>query len=66
MIYNGTMAENESSGSLGRKVFFLYPHAFVQNQVITELAQEEFEVYVAKDEVKIRHILKKYGNSIDF
>ena len=61
------MAENINSpgiNSLGRKIFFLYPSALVQNKIITALAQEEYEVYVAKDETKLLVALKKYPDSI--
>jgi len=60
------MAECEKSDLLGKKIFFLYPSALVQNQVVAELAQEEFEVYVIKDENKIRHALENYPGSIFF
>jgi hypothetical protein len=60
------MAENDNSGSLGKKVFFLHPSAVVQNQVVAELAQEEFEVYILKDEAKLRQAIKLYPNSIVF
>ena len=59
------MAENDS-GSLGKKIFFLYPSVIIQNQVIAELAQEEFEVYTVKDEAKLKHALKKIPDSIVF
>ena len=58
------MAGTELISSFGRKIFFLYPQAFIQNQIVAELAQEEFEVYIIKDEVKLRNILKKYADSI--
>ena len=54
------------SGTLGKKIFFLHPQAFIQNQVVSELAQEEFEVYVVKDEVKLRNMLRKFPDSIVF
>ena len=57
------MTENNS---LGRKIFFLHPSALVQNQIVSELAQEEFEVYSAKDETKLKRVLKKYPDSIVF
>jgi len=57
------MAEDNS---LGRKVFFLYPSAVIQNQIVAELAQEEFEVYIIKDEKKLKKALKTYPNSIVF
>ena len=60
------MAEKGNVDSLGRKIFFLHPSALIQNQIIEELAQEEFEAYVAKDETKLRQLLKKHPNSIVF
>ena len=60
------MSENIDSVSFGKKVFFLHPSVVVQNRVIPELAQEEFEVYLVKDEVKLHQILKKYPDSIVF
>ena len=63
MYYNDPMTEN---GSLGKKVFFLHPSVLIQNQILSELAQEEFEVYAVKDETKLRNMLKKYPDSIVF
>ena len=60
------MTDNANVNSLGRKIFFLHPSALVQNQVIAELAQQEFEVYIAKDEVKLKSVLNKYPDSIVF
>ena len=54
---------NETN-SLGRKVFFLHPSALTQNRIIDELAQEEFEVYVIKDELKMKQALEFYPDSI--
>ena len=52
--------------SLGRKIFFLHPSAIILNQIFFELAQDEYEVYTAKDEKKLRNLLKKYPDSIVF
>jgi hypothetical protein len=57
---------NKNDDILGRKLFFLYPSALIQNQVMMELTQQEFEIYLSKDHVKLRQILKKYPNSIVF
>lgn len=57
---------NNSSEINGKKVFFLYPTASVQNQIITELAQHEYEVYVIKNHVQIIRVLEKYPDSILF
>ena len=51
---------------LGKKIFFLYPTASLKNQVLTELAQQEYEVYVAKDHTRLSHAIKKYPDSIIF
>jgi len=50
----------------GRKVFFLHPSATVQNHIVTELAQQEFEVYVIKDHKALWRLLRKYTNSVVF
>ena len=60
------MAESSDVNALGKKIFFLYPSAITQNQIIPELAQEEFEVYSVKDEEKLRKLLGKYSDSIVF
>ena len=60
------MTENSNDVALGRKIFFLYPPGLIQNQVMAELVQEEFEVYIVKDEVKLRQLLKKSPGSIVF
>ena len=54
----------DETNSLGRKVFFPHPSALLQNRIIDELAQEEFEVYVIKDAIKIKQALEFYPNSI--
>jgi hypothetical protein len=60
------MSENENTASLGRKIFFLYPSSITQNQIISELAQEEFEVYALNDEARLRRALRNYPDSIVF
>lgn len=64
--YNYSMTDNEKTISLGKKIFFLHPSAFTQNQLISELAQEEFEVYVIKDEYKLLRALEEYPDSVLF
>jgi len=56
-------AENQPSAT-GSKIFFLYPTASVQNQIITELIQQEYEAYIAKDHNRLARSLKKYPDSI--
>ena len=59
------MAEN-TDFSIGRRIFFLHPSALIQNQIVPELVQEEFEAYYAKNENKLKSVLKKYPDSIVF
>ena len=58
--------ENTSENLDGRKIFFLYPTASIQNQIISELAQQEYEVYAAKDHARLARTLKKFPDSIVF
>jgi len=50
----------------GKKVFFLYPSASIQNQIITELAQHEYEVYTIKNHIQLIRVLEKNTDSILF
>ncbi|MDR0584365.1 MAG: pilus assembly protein PilZ [Treponema sp.] len=58
--------ENNPSDIVGKKVFFLYPTAAVQNKLIEELVQMEYEAYIAKDHAALRRLLKQYPDSIIF
>jgi hypothetical protein len=52
------------SDILGKKIFFLYPTAVVQNQIVAELTQQEFEVYIIKNHTALERMLKKYPGSV--
>jgi len=54
------------SDLVGKKIFFLNPTVVVQNRIISELVQQEYEVYVAKDKDTLKRVLKKYPDSIVF
>jgi len=60
------MDENTKTISLGKKVFFLHPSVFTQNHLVPELTQEEFEIYLIKEEGKLLKALEKYPDSIVF
>jgi len=51
---------------VGKKVFFLCPSVQMQNQILEELTQQEFEVYAIKDSAHLTRVLKKYNDSIVF
>jgi len=58
--------DTNDTALLGKKIFFLYPSTVVQNHVITELIQQEYEIYIAKDHVALRKVLRRYPNSVVF
>jgi len=57
---------DSNSDLIGKKIFFLYPSISVQNRIITELVQQEYEVYVSKNKEKLKKALSKYPDSIVF
>ncbi|MDR0997564.1 MAG: PilZ domain-containing protein [Treponema sp.] len=57
-------SENGPSDVLGKKVFFLCPSAVVVNEIVQELVQQEFEVYVAKDHGALQQVLKQFPDSL--
>jgi hypothetical protein len=60
------MADDNNTSILGKKIFFIHPSVYVQNEIIAELVQQEHEVYVAKDESKLQKVLRNYPDSIVF
>jgi hypothetical protein len=50
----------------GKKILFLYPTVAVQNKIISELVQQEYEVYIAKNKDTIRRVLRDHRGSIVF
>ena len=59
-------AKGSDSDLVGKKVFFLYPTAVIQNRIIDELVQNEYEIYIARDKDTLRRVLRKYSDSIVF
>ena len=59
-------SDGRDTDILGKRIFFLYPSAVIQNRIISELVQQEYEVYVAKDKDALRRVLKKYPESVVF
>jgi hypothetical protein len=59
--------ENEAAPEIaGKKIFFLYPSPIMQNEVVAELVEQEFEVYIIRDHVNFRKILKQFPRAIVF
>jgi hypothetical protein len=49
---------------IGKKVFFLNPSVNIQNQIMDELSQHEYEVYSVKNSAHLTRVLRKYTDSI--
>jgi len=58
--------QDSDPGFVCKKIFFLYPNASLQNQIVNVLNQNEFEVYIAKDHTRLAGVLRKYKESLVF
>ncbi len=57
---------SDEQSLLGKKVFFLYPPSVVRDDLITQLLENEFEIYMLKDHEAARRLLRKFPDSIIF
>ena len=55
-----------NTSDLGKRVFFLYPHSVLQDQLVSKIIEQEYEVYLLSDHVKALKILGVYNDSILF
>lgn len=55
-----------SEAGNNKKVFFLYPQSVIQDELITFLLKNEFEVYFLNDHEKAIRLFRKFKNSICF
>lgn len=60
------MDANGGPALLGKKVFFLFPPSVIREDVVARLLEQEFEVYMIKDAVSARRLLRKFPDSIVF
>jgi hypothetical protein len=64
--YHISMVDGNNTEILGKKIFFMHPSALTQNEIVSELAQQEYEVYVIRDNNKMADILRRYPLSVVF
>jgi hypothetical protein len=50
----------------GRKVFFLYPHSVIQDDLVDELIMQGFEIYILRDHKRARKLIEHFPGSIMF
>lgn len=53
-------------GMSGKKVFFLYPPSVIRDTLITQLIEQEYEVYIINDHILASRILALYPTSLIF
>jgi hypothetical protein len=53
-----------NSDVIGKKIFFLYPTVVVQNRIIAELIQHEYEIYIAKNKDKLKKVMRTFPDAI--
>lgn len=52
--------------STGKKIFFLYAHSVIQDELINDIIENEYEVYLVNDHKTVIPVLKRYDDSILF
>ena len=60
------MTSEELKVAWGRKVFFLYPHSVLSEDLLVEILTNEYEVYVLKSHEAAWRAARKYPGSIIF
>ena len=60
------MKEQPQVNASGKKVFLLYPHSVIRDDMLDMLIMAGFETYTLVDEKKARKILSKFPDSILF
>ncbi len=55
-----------SEAVAGKKIFFLYPPSVIQEELVSFLLRNEYEVYFLKDHLKAGRIFKRFENVICF
>jgi hypothetical protein len=50
----------------GKKVFVLYPHSVIQDDLVDTLIMQGFEVYILRDHKRARKLIERFPGSIMF
>ena len=56
----------ERNSFMSKKVFFLYPHSVIQQDLVRELVAYEYAVYLVSDHKKFRSVVKEFDEPIVF
>lgn len=66
MMDNNEPEVKRENPLLGRKIFFVNPHIIFENYVVTDLRNNEYEVYVIDDYHDAKSILSEYKDALVF
>jgi hypothetical protein len=58
------MASGNDTEMTGKKIFFLYPSAIIQNEIAWELVQQEYEIYHVRNHDGLRRALRRFPDSV--
>lgn len=62
----GMSDAQQDQNLLGKKVFFLNPPSVIQDEMISDILKNEYEVYLVRDPIKTVRLMHKYPDSILF
>ncbi len=63
---NQAAQDKYSISTLGRKVFFLYPHSVIRDEMMNNLIMSGFEAYTLHDQRRAAKILERFPGSVMF
>ena len=63
---NSEVSKEEQFDAPGKKIFLLYPHSVIRDEMLDVLIMAGFETYTIMDEEKARRLLAKFPGSIMF
>lgn len=58
--------DDTTTGAQGRKVFFLYPHSVLSEELLVEILSNEYEVYAIRDHEAAARAAQRWPGSIVF
>lgn len=58
------MIEDGNQEIIGKKIFFVYPHSVIHDDLIKQIVEKEYEVYILADHNLIPKVANKFPQSI--
>lgn len=58
--------ESISDNPVGKKIYFLYPHSVIQDEMVKTMVNMEFEIYLVRDHDKLLDIIEEEQEGVVF